>query len=98
MMKHVKSSQDREKKKKRKLSVPSPDENREMKFVRLEPDNNDQSGPQMKFVMTQVPKKSRGFSWTQYLEQENAVAAPAKVFKDVSTVMCLLSNPAGVQP
>ena len=88
-MKHVKSSQDREKKKKRKLSVPSPDETREMKFVRIEPNKDDQSGPQMKFVMTQVPKKSRGFSWNQYLEQENAIAAPSKVFKDVSAYIRL---------
>ena len=28
-------------------------------------------------------KKIKGFSWSQYLEQEKGTAAPSKLFKDV---------------
>ena len=82
MMKHVKSSHDREKKKKRKLSLP--EDHRELKVVKVAPDKDDLNGNTTKIIITHVPKKTRGFHWAQYLDQENAVATPVKMFKDVS--------------
>ena len=37
-----------------------------------------------KFNINFSAKKIKGFSWSQYLEQEKGTAAPSKLFKDVS--------------
>jgi len=85
MMKHVKTSHEKEKKKRRRLSLP--EEHREAKVVKMDPDREEQNGhltTKITFTHTHTPKKSRGFHWAHYLERENAVAAPMKLFKDVS--------------
>ena len=67
------------KSKKRKMTDDA--EESDPKFAKISDDDSISSEPR------RVPlpgTKKRGFSWTVYLENEKAVAAPTKLFKDVS--------------
>ena len=76
-------------KKKRKLvSTETSNEARDdgiapAKIAKLKQNDPDPPEP-LKLTIPVPPKKVKGFSWSQYLEQEKGIAAPSKLFKDVS--------------